>query len=140
VWLRGAEIPAFARIPAQLVVLAEERTQVLHFPRGLVVTEEVWSAPAGSALEPEEDQNLVAANMVVHVGPVGVPDRVDAILTAAVARVGDARCLRVVRGGKCEPSPRGKKRLDLRRRQPWAKTGVGRRRHESARRGALRTH
>src|SRR4029077_2823578 len=109
------------------------------FSRVLVIAEQRRTAAACPPFEPEEDQNLVAADVVVHVRPVGVAHWMDTVLSATVARVRDARSLGVVRGGKCEPSARGHECLNLRGRHPRTKTAVCGRCEEAAD-STLRTH
>src|SRR6185436_8133502 len=85
----------------------------LDLARVLVITEQRRSGATEPPLEADEHQNRVAADVVVHVRPVRVADRMNAVLAAAVIAIGNARGLCVVRGGKREGTTAWKERLEL---------------------------
>src|SRR5262249_11871159 len=68
---------------------------------------------AGTAIEPEKDQHLGAADVVVDVSPVRIPDVREAVSAAAVASVRQSNRRRAVRRRK----PEGAFRL-VRRKEP----------------------
>src|ERR1043165_5673356 len=122
--LRRAEIPAFARRPAQIVVGREKRPEVLRVAGSLVEGEQRRPAASLAALEAHEDQHRVAADVVVDVAPIRLADRKHAILPAAVAGVRQTNALRAVRRGEREGAALRHERSDFARRQlrPYARS------------------
>src|SRR5439155_21762339 len=119
-----------------IAVGGKERTEVARLARALVHAEQRRSGAARAALETEEHEHRVAAGRIVDIAPVGVADRVDAILSAAVAGVRQTKALRAVRRGKREGAALRHERLDLSRRQARPQSVAAGRFDESA--GRLR--
>ena len=130
--LAGAEIPAFAGRPAQIVVGREQRSEVRRLTGALVVAEQRRPAAALAALETEEDQHRVAAGVVVDVAPVGIASRQDAVLAAAIAGIRQANPLRGIGRRERECPARRYERCDLARRQLRPEAGAGGRINETS--------
>src|SRR6185436_381431 len=71
--LARAEIPALAGGPAIRAVRREERAPIAGLARSLVVAEKRRAAAALAAIEAEEHEQRVAADVIVDVAPVGIP-------------------------------------------------------------------
>src|SRR5206468_11174000 len=84
---------------------------------GLVVAEQGGAGSAAGAVQAEEHQHLVAADVVVDVAPIGVAHRVDTVGAAAVGGVGDPDAVGVVGGREGERTARRQQRLQDRGRQ-----------------------
>src|SRR2546425_7812562 len=117
--LGAAPVPALAAVKAQRAGGVEQGAGVGDLVGELVVAEQGRAAAAPGAVEPQEDEHLVAADMIVDVAVVRVTDGVDAVAATAVGGVGEANGAGVVRCGKGEQTARGQKRLDYRLAQPW---------------------
>jgi hypothetical protein len=131
--LCGAEVPPFSRRIAVVAAWIEQGPAILHFTGALVVTEKRRPTAAGAALEAEENEHRVAAGAVVHVAPVGVSDRVQAVASATVARIGHTHALGAVRAREREAPALRQKRGELRRSHRRARGRRCRRIHEAAR-------
>src|SRR5215471_16997394 len=100
--LGAAEIPAFSSRVAEDTCLGKQRPEVLHLIGRFVVRDQRRTRAAGTAIEPEKDQHLGAANVVVDVSPVRIADVRKAVGAAAVVSVRQSNRRRAVRRGKLE--------------------------------------
>src|SRR5215813_9294089 len=104
--LGAAEIPAFSSRVAEDTGLGKQRPEVLHLIGRLVVRDQRRTRAAGTAIEPEKDQHLGAANVVVDVPPVRIADVRKAVGAAAVVSVRQSNRRRAVRRRKLEDALR----------------------------------
>src|SRR5688572_27001487 len=109
----------------------KQRTEVLRLPGVLVVAEKRRAAAAPLPIEAEDDQHGVAADVVVDVAPVRIPDVVHAIAAAAVTRVGEPDAGGAVGGWKREGAALRHERLDFAGRETRPEAGASRRVDES---------
>src|SRR5688500_17568713 len=102
-WQRPAEVPAFSRAPVMWCTGGEERSEILHGIRLLVVSKQRRSAAATIRIGAEKDVHLRLADVIVHVAPVRVADVPKTICSSlADGRVGEANGVRVVWRRKCK--------------------------------------
>src|SRR5207247_4330417 len=87
--LGHAPVPALGAVPAAAGGGVEQRPEVGDLAGGLVVAEQGGAGSAAGAVQAEEDEHLVAADVIVDVAPVGVSKRVDAVGDADVGSGGD---------------------------------------------------
>src|SRR5215475_9724167 len=104
--LGAAEIPAFSSRVAEDTGLGKQRPEVLHLIGRLVVRDQRRTWAAGTTIEPEKDQHLGAANVVVDVPPVRIADVRKAVGAAAVVSVRQSNRRRAVRRRKLEDALR----------------------------------
>src|SRR5215475_11347796 len=104
--LSAAEIPAFSSRVAEDTGLGKQRPEVLHLIGRLVVRDQRRTWAAGTTIEPEKDQHLGAANVVVDVPPVRIADVRKAVGAAAVVSVRQSNRTRAVWRRKLEDALR----------------------------------
>jgi hypothetical protein len=107
----ATEVPPLTGRPAQWVCRVEERPHVERLAGCLVVGEEAWPRTAAIAIQAEDDQHRLAVDVIVDVVPVRIAHVIDAVMTAAVSGVRQARGNGGIRCRKREPAARGKRLL-----------------------------
>src|SRR6185369_11072774 len=139
--LACAEVPPFASRPAVRAVRRKQRTKILRLAASLVEAEKRRAAATTTTFQAEEHQHRVASGVVVEVAPVGISDLQRAVLSAAVAGVGEADASFRIRRREGEHAAWRHERLNFTRRELRPQAGAGGRIHESPRlspRGVLR--
>ena len=122
--LTGAEVPTLTGTAAEPAARIEKRSDLGDRMSLLVVLKQSRAVTPLGGGQPYEDPHGIATCMRIAVAPIGIAERVHAILSAAIAGIGNPHGLRVVGRGKREGAAcRGNKRSKLGNAETFAGGG-----------------